>query len=127
MRIYRIILVGVLLFLSGSMAAQSYWIEGRVKDAETNEPLVRASIILKDTNIGTVAWLEGGVYSLTIPEKDSAGMLVFSYVGYERQEVPIAGRHVVDVLLRRVSDTVKVEFLYMPIVKRVTRTAQATK
>ena len=70
-------------------------ISGKVTDVE-GAPLPGASVLVKGTSIGVITDADGN-YRLSAP--DDATTLVFSYVGYERLEVAIGGRVVVDVSL----------------------------
>ncbi|TRX58418.1 TonB-dependent receptor [Fulvivirga sp. M361] len=67
-------------------------INGTIVD-ENGEGLPGASVIVKGTSIGTVSDLNGS-YTLEVP--DDATTLIFSYVGYLTEEVPIAGKSVID-------------------------------
>lgn len=99
MKYYITLLLCILLFVVSGYA-QKHLILGLVEDIETKDPLPRASIMLKGTNITAIA-REDGYYRIEIPEKDSIATLVFSYVGYEPQEIPINGKHVIDVTLSK--------------------------
>ena len=68
-------------------------ISGKVTD-ENGEPLPGASVLVKGTSIGVITDADGN-YRISAP--DEATTLVFSFVGYERQEVEISGRAVIDV------------------------------
>lgn len=70
-------------------------ISGKVTDVE-GAPLPGASVLVKGTSIGVITDADGN-YRLSAP--DDVTTLVFSYVGYERLEVAIGGRVVVDVSL----------------------------
>ena len=74
-------------------------VRGTVRDSVGVVPGV--SVSLKGTKIGTTTD-QNGKYVLDLP--NSVGTLVFSMVGFHSQEVPIAGRSVVDVVLKS-SDT----------------------
>ncbi|WP_242204923.1 TonB-dependent receptor [Aestuariivivens insulae] len=63
-----------------------YTISGTVKDAETGETLLGATISVKDTSRGVVT-NEYGFYSITLPSKSY--VLVVSYIGYLQKEIPI--------------------------------------
>ena len=76
-------------------------ISGRVTD-EGGKGLAFVSVILKGTVNGTSTSTDGS-YSLSIPDNQSRGTLVFSLVGYVAQELPIEGSTVVNV--RLVSDS----------------------
>ncbi len=70
-------------------------VTGTVK-GETGEGIPGVSVVLKGTSTGTATNAEGN-YSLVVP--DGAGTLVFSYIGYTTEEVPIGNRTTIDVSL----------------------------
>lgn len=76
-------------------ATKAQTIKGRVTDTKGG-PLVGVSVILKGTRTGTSTDVNGS-YTLNVTSLD--GTLVFTYLGFERKEVPIAGRAVVNVEL----------------------------
>ncbi|MEO1515439.1 MAG: TonB-dependent receptor [Bacteroidota bacterium] len=71
-------------------------ITGLVSDTD-GEPLIGVNVVLKGTTTGVSTDFDGK-YSLDVP--DDAAILVFSYTGYQEQEVAIEGRSVIDVVLR---------------------------
>lgn len=77
-----------LLLISAQVYAQNSTLTGRVTDNE-GVPLAGASIRIKGESAGAYS-LSGGEFSLSVP--DSAKALIVSYIGYETQEVPIAGK-----------------------------------
>ena len=70
-------------------------ITGTVKD-ENNDPLIGVSIVAKNTTVGTVTNADGN-YQLTLP--DDVTTLVFSYIGYQTQEINIDGRNIIDLIM----------------------------
>ncbi len=70
-------------------------VTGRVTDAEGN-PLPGVNIIVKGTTLGTATDSEGR-YVLDVLQRDA--ILVFSFIGYISQEIPVNGRTVIDVSL----------------------------
>ena len=64
-------------------------ITGKVLDAETGEPLIGASVVVKNTRVGGITDVNGK-FSLNIP--DNAEALVVSYVGYEPKEIAIGNQ-----------------------------------
>lgn len=72
-------------------------VTGRVTDAVSGESLPGVNIIIKGTTIGTTTD-EAGRFSLMVPSL--ADTLVFSFIGYETQTVPLDGRASVNVRLR---------------------------
>ncbi len=84
----------LVLFGVGSMLAQRT-VQGTVT-AEDGEPLIGASVLVKGTTVGTTTDYDGK-YSLTVPEGNNT--LVFSYTGYETQEITLGASNVVDVVM----------------------------
>ncbi len=79
-------------------------ISGTVKD-ESSEPVIGATIQLKNTAVGTVTDVNGA-FSLQIPKNNSNdGILVFSFIGYVTQEVSIANRTDYSIVLAEDSKT----------------------
>lgn len=64
--------------------------------SENGETLPGVNVLLKGTNIGTVTDMDGK-YSITVP--NSTGTLVFSFIGFSSQEIPISGRNIIDVTM----------------------------
>lgn len=87
--------------------AQSITVTGTVTSAEDETPLPGVSILVKGTATGTVTDFDGQ-YSLNVPS--GADTLVFSYVGYQTQEVPVDGRTEINVVLQ-VGDIALDEFV----------------
>ena len=77
----------------GSASAQ-FQVEGVVRDATTSEPLPAVNIVIKGSIEGTTSDINGA-YSLTAPSQEDT--LIFSFIGFDTQEVGIAGRSVIDV------------------------------
>ncbi|MCO6487582.1 MAG: TonB-dependent receptor [Phaeodactylibacter sp.] len=79
------------IFLS-LFALQTGWsqrtVSGTVLDAETNEPLIGANVLVEGTTTGTVTDLDG-LFTLEVPE--DATELAVSYTGYQPQAVSIEG------------------------------------
>ena len=82
----------MVLCLSFPALAQKITVTGTVIDPE-GEPLIGASVLVKGETLGTATDFDGK-FTIQAP---SDGTLVFSYVGYDTQEVAIAGRTVIDV------------------------------
>ncbi len=56
------------------------------------------TVMVKGTNSGTATEFDGS-YTLTVPSSDA--VLVFSYIGYRPQEVPVGSQSVIDVTLQQ--------------------------
>lgn len=73
-------------------------VSGRVTATDSPDGMPGVNVSIKSTNRGTVTD-RAGRYSLSIPEGDRV-MLVFSFVGYERQEVAVGSQSTIDVVLK---------------------------
>lgn len=71
-------------------------VSGTVTDAEGGTPLPGVNVVVEGTQVGTITGPDGQ-YSLQVPAEGEA--LLFSFVGYQVQRVPIQGRSTVDVAL----------------------------
>lgn len=83
------------LFLFTTSAISQININGVVTD-QKNEALIGVNVQVKGTNKGTATDLEG-VYKLNDIAEDA--ILVFSYIGYQTQEVAVDNRSTIDVTL----------------------------
>ncbi|WP_395262480.1 SusC/RagA family TonB-linked outer membrane protein [Halalkalibaculum sp. DA3122] len=72
-------------------------VSGQVTDAASGEPLPGVNVVVKGTTTGTSTDSEGS-YELNVPSLQDT--LVFSFIGYQTQEVPIDGRTSFDVALQ---------------------------
>ena len=75
---------------------QQQRITGTVTDGKTGEPLGGVVVQVKGTLTGEIT-LGDGTYSINVTA--DAAALLFSFVGYQPQEVPISGRSVIDVVM----------------------------
>ncbi len=71
-------------------------LRGRVVD-ELNEPLIGATVKLKDTSSGVLADIDG---NFIIPNVPDGATLVVSYMGYTTQEIAIGNRQTINVQLK---------------------------
>lgn len=98
-------------------------VTGSVKDG-SGEPIIGATIMEKGTSNGGVTDLDGN-FSIKVGDHAT---LVVSYVGYERQEVPVAGKSMVNIVLTESDRTIDevVVVGYGAIAKRSVSTAIST-
>lgn len=71
-------------------------IEGKVTDAVTKEPLPGGTVLVKDTQIGTITDADGN-YRITLP--DGGTTLIFSFIGYTTAEILVADKTNLDIAL----------------------------
>lgn len=86
----------VLMLVSVSVWAQERTVSGRVTSKEDGAELPGVNVVLKGTSIGTVTDAQGG-YRLSLPA--SGGVLIFSFIGLQTQEVSVTDKTVVDVTM----------------------------
>ena len=91
-KIYSLLLI---LFLSVSAFAQTYEVSGTVIDSD-NQPLPGVSVSVKGTTKGTTTDFDGN-YSLQV---NSGEVLVFTFVGFETQQVTLSGQSTVNVTMK---------------------------
>ena len=84
------------LLMSTLWVSAQHQVRGTVRD-EDGEPIPGASILLQGTSIGTISDIDGK-YSLQASSKE--GVLLVSFLGFTKQEIPIAGQSVIDVTLQ---------------------------
>ncbi|WP_280745267.1 MULTISPECIES: SusC/RagA family TonB-linked outer membrane protein [unclassified Parabacteroides] len=89
----------ILLTKKTSNALQQVTISGVVKD-EAGEPLYGVNVLLKGTSTGVVTDIDGK-YILSVPGENA--VLVFSYIGYDNQEVVVGNRRTINITMRESS------------------------
>lgn len=83
----------LLLFLPILLIGQSN-ITGYITD-QSDQPLPGVSIVEKGTSNGTISGVDGK-YSISFPAN---GVLLYSYIGFQTQEIEVAGKTVINVQL----------------------------
>ena len=93
---WRSVLTALLLATGlATASAQTQTLTGSVTDAADGEPLMGATIKVKETNAGVVTDLDGH-YSVKV---DNGQTLVVSYIGYITKSVKYTGQATLDVAL----------------------------
>ncbi|MEM6522500.1 MAG: TonB-dependent receptor [Bacteroidota bacterium] len=85
--IKNLYLLFICISLQTASLAQSASVFGIIADEDSKEPLIGASAVLKGTNKGSIASLDGSFSIKGISAGDY--ILSFSYVGYEKKEIQI--------------------------------------
>ncbi len=92
-KIVHFLLVALLTtFCAANVVAQNV-VKGKVVDAESNEPLIGASVMVEGTTQGVVTDLDG---SFTLNVKSATKTLLFKYIGYKNLKMKIAQTKNVD-------------------------------
>ena len=82
------------MIVTGAQAQSK--VTGRIVSGEDGTPIPGANIIVKGTSAGTISDADG---QFSVDVNSSDGVLIFSFVGYETQEVALTGRTSIDVTL----------------------------
>ncbi len=93
--LFRILILSLSPLFCASISAQ-FTVSGRVLDATTNDPLIGVNILVKGWDSGTITDYDGN-YNMQIESPNDT--LVFSYIGYVSQEIPVIGRTMIDITL----------------------------
>ncbi|MEQ9441239.1 MAG: SusC/RagA family TonB-linked outer membrane protein [Cyclobacteriaceae bacterium] len=72
-------------------------VEGKITDEE-GQPIPGVSVLIKETSIGTISDIDGN-FNLNVPENINEPVLVFSFVGFQTQEVAVKGQSTLNVSL----------------------------
>ena len=90
------LLMGFAMFLSQDLSAQTKEVTGKVVSAVDSSALADVTVKVKNSPLSTVTDADG---TFRISAPSNATTLVFSYVGFETQEVAVNNLSVVDVEL----------------------------
>jgi hypothetical protein len=88
-----------LLFLFAVVATSAMaqkTVTGTVKD-DSGDPMPGVNVIIAGTTNGTITDANGA-YSIQVP--DDNAILHFSFIGMESQDIPVAGKSVINVVLK---------------------------
>jgi TonB-linked SusC/RagA family outer membrane protein len=92
---FLLLISGFVLLFSVESLAQDIAVSGKVTD-DTGQGLPGVNIAMKGTTRGTVSDVSGE-YSLSVP--DASSILVFSFVGFNPQEITVGNRTRIDVTM----------------------------
>lgn len=90
-----LLVLGMVLLLGFQVHAQDFTVSGKVVDAEDGTPLPGVNVVEKGTMNGTSTDFDGN-YRISVSE---GATLVYTFVGYRTQEVPVGSRSVIDISL----------------------------
>lgn len=83
-------------FNSINLYAQTLTVTGKVTSSNDKKGIAGASVLLKGSSNGVITDQDGN-FKITVPV--GKGFLVVSYVGYNKQEIDINGKSVIDIML----------------------------
>ena len=100
---FRILLLFVTLTFAFQAFAQEIQVSGKISDATDGNSLPGATVMVKGTTTGALTDIDGK-YSVKVK---SGNILVFSFIGYDSQEVTITSQRTLDVSLKQSSTTLE--------------------
>jgi hypothetical protein len=86
----------IALFSVSVSMGQGRVVTGTVTEADTGEPIPGANVIVKGTSSGSVTDLDG---NFTVNVSSDDAVLLFSFVGFVSQEIPVGNQSTIDVVL----------------------------
>jgi TonB-linked SusC/RagA family outer membrane protein len=96
---FKINLLVLMFVVSGTISGfeiQQLTVTGTVTDESTGEPMPGVNVVIKGTAVGALTGPDGK-YSLTV--SDPNAVLIFSFIGYNTIERPVAGQATLNVAL----------------------------
>ena len=80
------------------LKVQAQQVRGKVTD-KTGEGIPGVTVIIKGTSVGTITDIQGN-YSISVPDDVNDPVLVYSFVGYLSQEVPLGNQSEINISLK---------------------------
>lgn len=84
------------LLLTSMVWGQAHTVRGRVISGEDRAPMLAVNVVVKHTNRGAATDNDG---RYEIPNVSPQDTLVFLFIGYRREEIPVGSREVIDVVM----------------------------
>jgi TonB-dependent starch-binding outer membrane protein SusC len=105
---------------SGTKEQQAIRVSGTITDATNKVPMAGVNVHVKGTSIGAITDITG---KFTLTAFDPNATIVFSFIGYVTQEVPLAGQTVLNIVLaNEVSELSEVVVIGYGTAKKATLT-----
>ena len=95
-KLQRLFLIALFSVLAIGAYAQSKTVSGTVVD-QTGEPIIGANVVVKGTTNGIITDLDGRFTLSNVPDK---GTISISFIGYQDQEISVAGKTNLQVTLQ---------------------------
>ena len=90
------VLAVLLTFFTINAFSQPILVKGKITDLKTGETLPGVNVVLKGSMKGTISQPDGN-YQIEVPGANS--VLVYSFIGYQSQEVAVGGKNEINILL----------------------------
>lgn len=91
------LLLILMFFASVTSFAQTFSVSGTVVESETDMPMPGVNVLVKDSSKGVVTDFDGNYRLENIAKGD---IIVFSYVGFESQEILFNNQETINILLK---------------------------
>jgi TonB-linked SusC/RagA family outer membrane protein len=95
-KIWQIALFLLLLCTATDVYSQGHFVTGNITD-DTGFPLTGVNIVVKGTRDGVISDVKGNYSIKTTSAKE---VLVFSFIGFKTEEINIAGKTIINVVLK---------------------------
>jgi iron complex outermembrane receptor protein len=92
----RLLLLVFMVMTVNLAFTQQKTITGKVTDAETGEPMVGVTVVVKGTTVGTTSDIDGK-YQI---KANNGSTLVFTFIGYRKEEVLLNDQSTIDIKLK---------------------------
>lgn len=93
---FVVVLIAAQLIFSFSAFSQAKTVNGKVTDATTGEALPGVNVVIKGTVKGTTTQIDG-TYTLQVTGPEV--VLMYSFIGYKVQEIPVGDQTEINVVL----------------------------
>ncbi len=116
--------INIILTKKSDIRQQGIVVSGVVYDSD-GQPMPGVNVVVKETITGVVTDANGK-YSINVPDRTT--VLVFSFVGYATQEIPVENRNTIDVALSEGAQAIEEVVVVVYVTKRKeTLTGNVTK
>ncbi|SEM49591.1 TonB-linked outer membrane protein, SusC/RagA family [bacterium A37T11] len=85
---------------SANTSQSEITVNGKIIDAATKDPLAGVSVMVKGTTKGSQTNAQGN-YTIQVP---GSARLIFSYISYQSQEIPVNSRAIINVSLKGIDN-----------------------
>ncbi|WP_138992222.1 SusC/RagA family TonB-linked outer membrane protein [Larkinella sp. C7] len=92
------------MVLAPARAQQSRRVSGTIKLGTDNSPIPGVNVLIKGSTLGTTSD-NNGRYSLEVSGANP--VLIYSYIGYKTEEVPVGNRSTIDVTMTESTETLQ--------------------
>lgn len=93
--VHFVVMLVLVQFFCSTAFAQTQTVKGKITDSQTGESLVGVNVVEKGTTNGTVTNVDGN-YTINIAPN---AVLNVSFIGYHMQEIQVAGKTTIDVVM----------------------------